>query len=104
MCGDLDALEEIQMREVVRYQESHKVSSANRIRGMLHQATHRKALKSKSGSAVAASISVVAAKVSNPPVSVIAVEPPVSPPATPPTYPLNPLRMEVSVVHTMDCL
>ena len=102
MCGDLDVLEEMQMRDVEHYQELHKASSANRKRGMLHQATHRKALKSKSGStitasgtATAAAAAAAAVKLSNGPVLAIEVEPPTSPLATPPTFPLDPLLMEV---------
>ena len=99
MCGDLDVLEEMQMRDVEHYQELHKASSANRKRGMLHQATHRKALKSKSGSTITASgtatSAAAAVKLSNGPVLAIEVEPPTSPLATPPTFPLDPLLMEV---------
>ena len=49
ICGDLDALEQRETEEIERYKDLHKESSRNRKRGMLEQASQRKALRTTIG-------------------------------------------------------
>lgn len=49
ICGDLDALEQKETEEIERYKDLHKESSRNRKRGMLEQASQRKALRTTMG-------------------------------------------------------
>ena len=85
------------MQEVERYKESHKVTSENRKRGILQQASQRRGFKPKSGVAVTlADDPVPGAEGVDIDVEQAPTEPEVTP-ERPPRPVLEPLVMEVSV-------
>jgi hypothetical protein len=83
------------MQEVERYKESHKVTSENRKRGILQQASQRRGFKPKSGVAVTLADDPVPGA-EDVDVEQAPTEPEVTP-ERPPRPVLEPLVMEVSV-------